>query len=476
MFYGRGIELEELERRYCQPGFQFPVIYGRRRVGKTRLIQEFLKGKKAIYFVATEQTGDVLLGMASAAVLMQYPSAYVQKFDSWDMLFSYISGISKSERVVFVIDEYPYLARSCPAISSIIQKFIDQSWKETQLYLILCGSSMSFMEHQILGYESPLYGRRTAQLKLNPLRYSDAVRFFPSWSDEEKLYAYGICGGVPQYLRLVSQYGCLRDAVIGEFLTLTGQLREEPSNLMKQELRDPVLYNDILTAIANGTTQPSQIAGKVGKAQTDLSPYLRNLDSLGLVGRHRPVGGDGSRRPVYAIEDNLFRFWYRFMPSCLSLAGMGLSERAYDEFVLPFLPVFFGHVFEDICMQFMQARMRDGHIKELYTDFGHWWGTDPVERKEVEVDLVMAASDSVIAGECKWTSGKAGIAEFERLQRNASLFARGRKIEYVMFSRSGFTEALMDKQDEGLVELHGIKSLMNQESLCIKSLMHQESL
>ena len=193
MFIGRKAELAELERRYNQNGFQFPVIYGRRRVGKTRLIQEFISDKKSVYFMAARQTSSELLQGFSETIKEQFPderTKFIKSFENWESLFSYITEVSRKTRIVLVIDEYPYLAESEKSISSLLQKFIDTQWRNTQLYLILCGSSMSFMEEQVLEYGSPLYGRRTAQLKIHPLSYYESFDFFPNWNFTEKFYAY----------------------------------------------------------------------------------------------------------------------------------------------------------------------------------------------------------------------------------------------------------------------------------------------
>ena len=293
MFIGRTKELSELERRYVQPGFQFPVIYGRRRIGKTRLIQEFIKNKRAVYFMATEQSERELLAGLTQAFKEQLPDArtqYITTFNSWDELFTYISDVASSgNRLVLAIDEYPYLAKAKPDISSILQKIIDNSWSQTELFLILCGSSMSFMEKQVLGEKSPLYGRRTGQLKLTPIPYYEGVRFFPTWTHEEQLLGYGICGGVPKYLELFSLYNSLREAILGEFLLPSGHLIEEPANLMKQELREPAFYNSILSAVAHGATKLNEIAQAVGSDSTSLSFYLNNLRELGIMTQEKPV-------------------------------------------------------------------------------------------------------------------------------------------------------------------------------------------
>ena len=447
MFIGREQELSELNRRYAQQGFQLPVIYGRRRIGKTRLIQEFLQNKKYVYFMATEQSGKELLAAFTMAIKEQIPderTKYLPAFASWEDLFGYLTELaSREKRLILAIDEYPYLAKAVPAVSSLLQKVIDNDWSKTNLYFILCGSSMSFMEKQVLGEKSPLYGRRTGQLKLGPMPYYEGRSFFSSWAVEEQLIGYGICGGIPKYLELFAQYGSLREAVTGEFLLPGGHLHEEPDNLMKQELREPAVYNSILAAIAGGATKLNEIAQAVGMEAQKLGFYLKNLHALGITAQEKPVGKGGARRGRYKVADAMFDFWYRFMPRCQSLIALGAGERVYDGRIAPGLDEFFGHIFEDICMQYLKAQVAKGEIAELYTDYGRWWGANPLKKREEEIDLVLSDEKNLLVGECKWTRKPVGRQELALLEERAAIIRDGKNLRYVLFSRTGFTEELL---------------------------------
>lgn len=464
MFIGREKELSALEKRYQSDQFEFPVIYGRRRIGKTRLIQEFIREKKAIYFMATEQSEKEQLKSFSSAIREQYPDAQTEMLDSFsgfDSLFSYITKIAKDQRIVLAIDEYPYLAKAVPSISSILQKFIDQEWSHTKLYLILCGSSMSFMERQVLQYESPLYGRRTAQLKLHPLPFYESIRFFPEWQAEEKLLAYGIGGGIPQYLTYLSRYPSLEAAVTEEFLDPSGHLQEEPENLMLQELREPALYNSILSAIAHGASRQNDIAMAVGRESGKITFYLNNLIDLELIERVQPVETKGTRRTIYRIRDPLYLFWYRFIPDSSALIAMGMGRAAWEKRILPYLSEYFGPVFEEICMQYIRRLIMTGNMDELYTAYGHWWGTNPARKREEEIDLVCTNETDILCGECKWRHEPVGMDILETLKERSLLISKGRRIHYALFSRGGFTESLQKEGASGNILLVDTEKLLS---------------
>lgn len=462
MFVGRRQELVSLNRRYESGTFEFPVIYGRRRIGKTALIREFIRGKRSAYFMCTQEDAGRQLEECSEVVLSGTGAASLtgMTFASWEKLFDYLAEVAKDERFVFAIDEYPYLAERLPEISSLIQKYVDTRWRQTQLFLILCGSSMHFMERQVLGYESPLYGRRTGQYKLEPLPYFESLLFFDKWGAEEKMLAYGICGGIPQYLQLFQKYRCLKDAVIGEFMSFDGHLLEEPQNLLKQELREPAVYYDILSAIANGAGRQNEIADRVGKERNLLSGYLANLCALNIVTKVHPVGEASRSKVRYQLCDNLYRFYFRFIPGSLSLIGLGMGERAYDSLIAPFLSEYFGHIFEDVCLSYVQELMRRGAIPELYREFGRWWGTDRSRKEQTDIDVVCMSDSDLLVGECKWKTDPITLDVYEELRHRGSLISGGRNVRYALFSRSGFTDTVREKaKDCLLVDLEAMEQM-----------------
>lgn len=277
-----------------------------------------------------------------------------------------------------VIDEYPYLAASERSISSLLQSYIDNYFINTNLFMILCGSSMSFMENQVLGYQSPLYGRRTAQFKINSFDYYTASQFVKRYNEYEKAIIYGITGGVPKYLELVDDAETLKENIIALFLKPNAYLFEEPSNLLKQELREPAIYNAIIEVIASGALRMNDISNKVGLESGQVSTYIKSLISIGVIKKELAITDEKNRkRTLYRLEDTMFSFWYRYIPSNLMLVLGGDSEIAYDEFVKPNINNFMGYVFEEMCKQYLQKINREGLWQIRFSKLGRWWGNDP---------------------------------------------------------------------------------------------------
>lgn len=446
MFVGRQQELKKLNMMYQSNQFEFAVIYGRRRVGKTTLIKEFCKGKKAIYFIAREANDLINLENFSNdvfAVASQEAEGNVY-FPNWEKAFDYINKISCNERIILVIDEYPYLAQSNRAISSILQAHIDMKLKKSKLFMILCGSSMSFMEYQVLGYKSPLYGRRTAQFKIKPFTYYEAAELLTGFNEEEQAILYGITGGIPDYLTRIRPDLSIKENIKNLFLDESGYLFEEPANLLKQELRQPATYNGIISAIANGASKLNEIATKNGIESNKCAKYISALMVLGIIKKDKPLTEDESRKSIYLLDDQMFRFWYRFIPGNMSSIVSGLSEIVYDKAVAPQLSNYMGQAFEQICTQYLIRENSKGSLPFVFGSIGRWWGNNPNKKRQEEIDILAIDEDNAIFGECKWKNELIGISVFYELVEKSKLFKQYKNKYYFLFSKTGFTKELED--------------------------------
>lgn len=462
MFIGRERELAALNKLYESDKFEFVVIYGRRRVGKTALISQFIDNKNAIYFMGVESNAKQNLENFSKSILSFSTGMEAEtSFLSFQAALEYVFKLSAKERIVLAIDEYPYVARSSKSLASTIQLLIDQYKDTSKLMLILCGSSMSYMEDHVLAYKAPLYGRRTAQMKILPFDFEETCRYFKNFTDEEKAYVYGIVGGTPQYLLQMNDKLSIEDNIKNTFLNPNSTLFEEPENLLKQEVREPALYNAIITAIATGASRMSEIAGKVGESTNICSAYVKNLISLGIIEKETPYGEKASRKAVYSIADNMFRFWYRFVPENNSIIARGAADLAYKR-IEPYLSDYMGKVFEEICKQYLWKQLLNGECPVEFSSLGRWWGNDPKEKCQAEIDILAEQDkNTALFGECKWTNEKVDLGVLETLIKRRELFPY-KNVHYYLFAKTGFTKGCTDRANEmGNVTLVSYKDMVS---------------
>lgn len=447
MFYCREKELGDLNKRYNAGKFECAVIYGRRRVGKTALINEFCKGKPCVFFSALNATmGENLEALSRAIYEKDHKDASVAPvYPDFDAALAEITRMAETERLVFVIDEYPYLAKANKSVSSRLQHIIDHVWQESKLFLVLCGSSMSFMENQVLGYESPLFGRRTAQYKIKALTYKEITAFNSRLSAEEQSLVYGITGGIPHYINKLDVKDDIDSALLENLFNTSGYLFEEPENLLKQELREPAIYNSVISAVAGGASHLNEIATKVGIESGVCTKYLKVLLDLGILKKETPITEKAGKKTIYGIGDHFFRFWYRFVPKNMSSIGSGRIERIYEQAIKKYFPDYMGLVFENMCRDYLLRYTEDLPI--ILADVGQWWGTDPKQKKEIQIDIVGTPLEGkeYIIGSCKYRNEKIGIDELELIKDYAKVFGKGEVYHYYIFSKGGFTDGLIER-------------------------------
>ncbi len=448
MFIGREKELNQLDRLYKSDKFEFAVIYGRRRVGKTELINKFIGDKDAIFFTGVETNAKQNLENFSKSILEFGTGIEANTtFASFQDALEYVFRLSENRRIVLCIDEYPYVARASKSLASTLQLLIDKYKDNSKLMLILCGSSMSYMEDNVLAYKAPLYGRRTAQFKILPFEFSEVCTYLKTFSAEDKALAYGIVGGTPQYLLQINENLSIEDNIKNLYLNTTSAIYEEPVNLLKQEVREPAIYNAIITAIASGASKVSEISNKVGEDTSVCATYIKNLLSLGIIKKETPYGEKSARKTIYSIEDNMFRFWYRFVPPNVSIISRGADDLAYSR-IAPQLSDYMGAVFEEISKQYLWSLLLNGESPVEFTDLGRWWGSNSKTKQQEEIDIIGTADkNTALFGECKWTNEKVDLSVLEKLINRSELFPYQNK-HYYIFAKNGFTTACTNKASE----------------------------
>ena len=447
MFFGRENELNTLNRLYNSNKFEFAVIYGRRRVGKTALINEFTKDKDTIFFTGVETNQKQNLENFSRCIMEYNIGVPVDtSFPSFQAALENVFELAKTKRIVLVIDEYPYVARASKSLASTLQLLIDKNKDDSKLLLILCGSSMSYMEDHVLAYKAPLYGGRTAQLKIRPFDFFEACNYFTKLSSIDKALAYGIVGGTPQYLMQLDENLSIEENIKNTHLNPASSIFEEPNNLLKQEVREPAIYNAVITAIATGSSKMNEISSKIDEETSVCASYIKNLITLGIIKKESPYGEKSSRKTIYSIEDNMFRFWYRFVPENTSLISRGATDLAYRR-IAPEISSYMGSVFEDICKQYLWKLLLERRCEVDFSDLGRWWGTNPKTKTQEEIDIMGTDKDAALFGECKWTNEKVDRGVLETLVERSTLFHYKKK-HFYLFAKNGFTKGCIDKAAE----------------------------
>jgi AAA+ ATPase superfamily predicted ATPase len=448
VFVNRASELALLEKHYNSSHAELFVLYGRRRVGKTELLAHFCEGKRNVFFVADQVPEQNLRASLSRAIndTIFGSGQMGATYNTWDDLLNTLAQQAQSERLIVVIDEFPYLITAYPPLGSILQRIWDSSLKNSQIMLILNGSYIGMMEETILGYKAPLYGRRTAQYLLEPLDFLDAQHFFLPYDPDDRLRAYAVYGGTPAYLQTIDPNLPLEKNILEGILERGSILYDEVRFILQQELREPRNYYAVMQAIASGNTRQNEI--KLASGLDNIAPYLETLRELHLVERIVPVTETQphkSRQGIYRLKDNYARFWFRFILPNRSQLERGASKIVYDTAIGPELDRFTSATFEQVCYQYFWQKGLEGKLPLVPLSIGGWW------KANQEVDLVLLGEKQMMMVECKWSSRPVGMDILQNLESKASNVlqdAGQRTILYALCSRSGFTDQLVELTEE----------------------------
>jgi hypothetical protein len=442
--------LNALESKWNEKNSQFIIVYGKRRVGKTELLKQFMKNKRGIYFLADKRTLKEQLKELGRIIGEYFNEPFIQNhgFNDWLDVFQYLHR-KATDRFMFVIDEYPYLVNVDKATSSVFQKGWAQYLKNTKIFFVLCGSSISMMESETLSYESPLYGRRTSQIFLKPLSFKQSQQFFRSMSFEEFLKIYTITDGMPAYLLQFDGKLSLEENIKKKIFLTTEFLHNEVEYMLKEELRETQNYFSILKAIAWGRTKFGEISNEAGLKKNVLMKYLGTLEKLQLIKKEVPVTEKNqhkSRKGLYRVSDNFLKFWFQYIFPYKS----DLEIEQYDE-VLRKLKESFqileASAYENVCRELLWE-IRDSIFS--FERVGKWWE----KNKEIDIVAISQKTSEILFGECKWSVKPVGINIYRDLKKKADSvqWEKGkRKERYILFSKSGFTKDMLNMaKQEGI--------------------------
>ena len=444
MFIGREEELSLMESLYDSKRFEFLILYGRRRIGKTFLLQEFAKRHDCIFFSALEKNDPGNLRDFSELVQLYFDGTFISAFVDWKSLFEYIGKKSKEKKTVVIIDEFPFLAEENPSVKSILQHQIDKDWINKNIMLVLCGSNISYMEKDVMGEKSPLYGRSTAQWEVKQFDFLTASKFFPKYSFNDKLLTYGILGGIPRYLAEFESQKSVKQNIKEKILRPGSFLKEEPLALLRMEVRETNIYNSILQAIASGTNRISEIASQIHEEQTKVNKYLGTLINLRLVTKVFPCTEKAEgKKGIYKISDNFLKFWYRYEFANRNYYNFIGDEAAVNE-IMENSNDYMGPLFEDICRQYMEMQAKKGNLPFVPYYFGKWWGNNSFTKSQDDIDILALNKnkDKAIFCECKFTNKKFDENEFNDLLDSVKAFPSVKEFYIYIFSKSGWTKAV----------------------------------
>ncbi|MEM7802210.1 MAG: ATP-binding protein [Chloroflexota bacterium] len=455
-FVGRRKELNTLSRFLASQRAELLILYGRRRIGKTRLVTTFIEQNSetpALYWMATTHNERFQLRDFSQTI-WRHDSRFNDEpaidftFSSWEEALSHLAEIVENSGVshLVVLDEFTYLLRNEPAISSIFQKAWDHHLsKIPQLKLILTGSHIGMMAREVFSYQAPLYGRATSQIYLRPLPYAALIDLFPDRDAAERVAIFSVTGGVPAYLALFTRTSRFTTALRDECLADGSMMLSDPAVIIYEQLKEPQTYESILSAIASGFHTWADIAKMVGLAETALGHYLGLLQELELIEKRVPVlAKPRSKKGRYYVKDHFLRFYYRFIVPQRGSIERGYQEAATNK-IWSELRGFIGeHIFEELCREWVWAAAMSGRLDFVPEQVGSYWRR--YRGKGVQLDVVAAAprEKRLLIGEAKWGVGDLSrhiLTDLVKRSQRMPQVEDGWQTEYLLFAREGFSDA-----------------------------------
>lgn len=449
-FINRIQEMKTLEEQYNMPSSSMVILYGRRRVGKTSLICEFLrKHNDNIYFLATEESEALNLKAFKEQVSEYIGNELLKSANvDWLTVFKLLTEHKTQTKKVIVIDEFQYIGEDNNAFPSIMQKVWDTLLRDANIMLILCGSLITLMKRQTLDYGSPLYGRRTAQIKLKQIPFNYYGEFMEGKSNNELLPFYAVTGGVPKYIESFLGIEDLYDGIEKRILNTQGYLYEEPYFLLQKEVSEIGSYFSLIKAIAMGNRKLSEIAANIEVKQTSLTKYLKTLIDLDLIEREVPVtesNPEKSKSGLYKIKDNFIAFWFKFVYPYRAYLEKGETQFVLSQIKKGFIQNYASYVYEDVCRERMWELSANDFWNYHFDRVGRYWGSKADETDIVAIDSV---GKNLVLGECKYSTSEKGLSVLHGLQeRSKSLqsLTGAENVEYIIFNTAGFSQGLKDE-------------------------------
>ena len=459
-FVDRKSELKFLNEEYCKDTSSLIILYGRRRIGKTSLIKEFGKNKNMIYFLATEESDEQNREIFKNIVANSLNNELLSSItvDNWEILFKTIISEKSKDKKIIVLDEFQYLGKANSSFPSIFQRIWDEILKDKNVMVILCGSLINMMEFQTLNYTSPLYGRRTGQIKLKQIPFENYSEFFSKkMSERELIEKYAITGGIPKYIESFKEYDNIYNEIEKYIMNKQSYLYEEPNFLLQNEVSEVGSYFSIIKSIASGNRKLGNISSNLSVSPTNLSKYLQTLINLDILEREVPItetNPEKSKKGQYKIKDNFIAFWFQFIYPNRFLLEMDKIDIVLKKIKSNFIDNHVAFIYEEICKQKMWSLVANGKLGVQYNKIGRWWNAS----SEIDIIGLNEEENSIIFGECKYyKDGKKMESkvfyDLKEKSKQVEWKNDNRKEMFILFSVSGYSDELkkIAKESEELI-------------------------
>ncbi len=439
-FVGREAELDLLRQAFHSPRSELIPIYGRRRVGKSELILKHMSDMPGVYYLGQQSSAALQVRefLAEAARALGMPLLAALRTADWQPALRTVTEqwtrANPGKKLVLALDEFQCIAASSPSLLSDLQRCWDRWLRDAgNVMLLLCGSYLGFMEREVLGSKSPLFGRRTAQIHLQPFGYRDAAQFHPHWPLADQARAYFLVGGLPHYLLCLDDSRSIEVNIQEQLLTEFAPLFHEPLLLLREELREIGPYQATLHAVAFGRGTAPSIAAATGLPERSLHYYLRQLTGLGYLRRRYPLDSrrPNPRRVRFEIDDPLLQFWFRFVFPNVSVIRSAGAERAFGDRIAPSLDSWFGGRFERLCREALPLIYAQEGVAAGF-EVGEYWSA------AAQIDVVGMRDDNwTDLGECKWGRVRSPRALEKELERKRQQYpnSRGATLSRRYFTR-----------------------------------------
>ena len=463
MFIGRQSEMAELEKRWQSGWFEFGVVYGTRRIGKTTLLQEFVKGKNAFYFQARKaDEKDNLTAFSREFRKSRGIDEHLQ-YDSFDAAFDSIAEYAARQRMILVIDEIAYLCTKNKSLLSLLQFYLDGPFKRAGVMVILSGSNVSFMEDILNNRNDPLYQRATFQIHLEKMPFGEARSFVKDRPIEEQISYLGLFGSHPYYLGMIDHAANFQENLERLLYSKYGTLADAPEKVMPVGVSEENMYNSLIQAVAKGKRFSKYIAEAVGVESNYAAKYLTSLVDMQILEKRESFIRN-RKTNYYVVADNLLRFWYRFIFDQRDVIQNGLGHILFLE-DHEGIRDFIAREFDSVAQLWLEEQNRAGKLPAFYGSIRNYIVEHSRLGRSVELDGLAEGlgrkKDHLLAVECKYREVPFDMKMLQHFQESVSLFEQYAVTDYYLISKNGFTEEVTHLNDKH-IHLIAIKDMFSE--------------